>query len=259
MILANSAGPILVAGSALAAAGLGGACAWAMIHPASRAFGPVYHCAAGNVGPRYALTFDDGPTDPWTGYILDALDDLNAPAAFFTIGANIRRSGHLLRLIHQAGHIVANHSLDHAHLGMFRGGRYWQRQIRSTDDLIEELIGLRPRLFRPPMGVKTPFICGAARRLGHHIITWTRRGLDGVPTESGSILQRLAPTTRPGDVLVLHDGIEPRGRRDPAATLAAIRPLVVALRDRGLEPARLDELLGLPAYTQQPGHARSTR
>jgi peptidoglycan/xylan/chitin deacetylase (PgdA/CDA1 family) len=223
-----------------------------MIHPASRAFGPVFHRAAGLVRSRYALTFDDGPTDPWTGYILDALQDLNVPATFFTIGANVRRSGHLLRRIHQAGHVVANHSFDHSHLGMLRGGRYWHWQIRTTDELIEELIGLRPRLFRPPMGVKTPCICTAARRLGHRIITWTRRALDGVVTEPRLILQRLVPATCPGDVLVLHDGIEPRGRRNPSATVAAIRPLIKALRDRGLEPARLDELLCLPAYTQQP-------
>jgi hypothetical protein len=47
---------------------------------------------------------------------------------------------------------------------------------------------------------------------------------------------------------VLHDGVEPHVRRDPSATVAAVKPLILRLRDRGLEPGRLDALLGLPAY-----------
>jgi peptidoglycan/xylan/chitin deacetylase (PgdA/CDA1 family) len=199
-------------------------------------------------GRGYALTFDDGPTRPSTSAILDILGELGVPAAFFVIGANVRRSPELLARMHAQGHIVANHSLDHAHLGMLRGWRSWDRQVRETDRLIEQVIGARPKMFRPPMGIKTCMVMRAAVRQGHSVITWSRRAGDGVATTTRRILDHLRPHTVAGDVLMLHDGVEPNSGRDQSATIAAIKPFVLQLRDRGLEPVRLDELLGLPAY-----------
>ena len=65
------------------------------------------------------------------------------------------------------------------------------------------------------------------------------------PARSSS---RLAERTEAGDILVLHDGAEPNRRRDSGPTVGAVRPLIQRLRDRGLEPARLDGMLGLSAY-----------
>jgi peptidoglycan/xylan/chitin deacetylase (PgdA/CDA1 family) len=222
--------------------------AYVSVRPASRAWGPVLTHGSPDGPPRYALTFDDGPTPGATDRILDTLRDLRVRAAFFVVGVNVQRAPDLLRRVHDEGHLVGNHSYHHSHYGMMRGPHYWRRELRRTDDLIESIIGRRPATFRPPMGVKTPFIHRAARRAGQPVVTWNRRALDGVETTADRILDRLVPATRPGDVLLLHDGIEPNRRRDPAPSVAAVRPLVERLRARGLEPARLDALLGIPPY-----------
>jgi peptidoglycan-N-acetylglucosamine deacetylase len=98
------------------------------------------------------------------------------------------------------------------------------------------------------MGVKTWRIISAARGSGHHVITWSRRAIDGIRPNTQRILNRLVPHTRAGDIVILHDGVEPHTRRDSSQTIAAIKPLIQQLRDRGLEPARLDRLIALPAY-----------
>jgi len=227
----------------------GSALSWVTVSPTSGFWGPV-HSRAPLGGPdRFALTFDDGPTRESTSAILDLLGELGVRAAFFVIGVNARRCPDLLARMHAEGHIIANHSLDHAHLGMFGGPRYWDRQLRETDRIIEEATGARPAFFRPPMGFRTCYVMGAAAGQGHEVITWSRRAMDGVRTTTSRILDRLVPHARAGDVLLLHDGVEPRGwGRDPAATVAAIKPLILQLRNRGLEPTRLDELLRLRAY-----------
>src|SRR5215203_3320163 len=174
----------------------------ATFSPRSNLWGPVIHQGDPTV-PRYALTFDDGPTPNATDRILDTLGELDAKAAFFFIGVNVRRAPDLVRRACDEGHVVANHSYDHSHFGIFGLRRYWERQLRDTDALIYDTIGRRPALFRPPMGIRTG--------------------------------RRLAPTTRPGDILILHDGINPHlPRRDPGPTVRALRPLILALRDRGL-------------------------
>lgn len=238
---------------ALPAAGVGvgiAAIACLSILPTSRAWGPVLSRGSSDGPPQYALTFDDGPTRGATDRILDALGELGVAAAFFMIGVNIERCPDLLRRIHDEGHLVGNHTYHHSHYGMMRGPIYWAREVRRTDDLIESIIGMRPATFRPPMGVKTPIIHRAARRAGQPVVTWNRRALDGVTTTTDRILQRLVPTTRAGDVVLLHDGIEPNRARDTTPSVAAVRPLVRRLRERGLEPARLDRLLGIPAYAR---------
>jgi peptidoglycan/xylan/chitin deacetylase (PgdA/CDA1 family) len=234
--------------------GAGTACAgalgWATFWPSSRFWGPVVARGPANGTARYALTFDDGPTPESTPAVLDILGELGVRAAFFVIGANARRCPDLLQRMHDEGHIVANHSFDHHHFALFRGRRYWDRQLADTDEVIARSIGVRPALFRPPVGIKTGFVMRAAARRGQTVVTWTRRAVDGISTTPQRILRRLLPHTRAGDILLLHDGVEPHVERDPMPTIQAIKPLVLGLRDRGLEAARLEELLGLEPYAR---------
>ncbi len=234
-----------------------GALAWVCASPTNQFWGTV-HARANVASPGvYALSFDDGPTRESTTAILDTLAELGVRATFFVIGVNARRCPDLLVRMDAEGHLVANHSLDHTHWSMFRGNRYWDRQLREADRIIQGAIGKRPALFRPPMGVKTCFVMGAARRNGHAVIAWSRRGIDGVTTTAPRILERLVPRTQGGDVVALHDGIEPHSRRSPAATIAALKPLILQLRKRGLRPAPLHELLNLPAYAPHSAAATS--
>jgi peptidoglycan/xylan/chitin deacetylase (PgdA/CDA1 family) len=195
----------------------------------------------------FALTFDDGPSRDSTAATLDILARLGATATFFVIGVNARRCPDLLLRMRDEGHLIANHSMHHSHFGMFGLTRYWERELSDTDRIIEDVIGARPTFFRPPMGIKTPWLMRAAGRR-HQVITWTRRAVDGVSTTPQRILRRLVPGTQGGDILLLHDGVEPSSRRDPSASLAAIEPLIHQLRDRGLAPVPLDQLLRTPGY-----------
>ncbi len=232
---------------AIACAGLG-ALGYVSVAPRSSFWGPVVHSGDTGGPPRYALTFDDGPCDSATPAILDTLGELNAKATFFVIGLNTRRFPNVVRRIFDDGHIVANHSFNHSHFGVMRAGWYWDRQIRDTDALLQDIIGMKPALFRPPMGARQFHITRAARRHGHTLVTWSRRALDGLATTPERIVARLSDRTVAGDILIMHDGIEPNLRRDPTASVAAVRPLILALRQRGLEPAPLNELIKVPAY-----------
>jgi peptidoglycan/xylan/chitin deacetylase (PgdA/CDA1 family) len=237
-----AAGIPLVASAALAALG------YVSVAPRSNFWGPVVHRGDSGGAPRYALTFDDGPCENATPLILDTLQELSAKATFFVIGVNASRFPQIVRRIYADGHIVANHSYDHSHFGIMRAGWYWERQIRDTDALIQQIIGVKPAFFRPPMGARHLHITRAAKRHGHTLVTWSRRGLDGIPTTADRIVARLSNRAAPGDILIMHDGVDPHLRRDPAPTVAAVRPLILALRQRGLEPAPLDELINLAPY-----------
>ena len=88
------------------------ALAWKSVAPTSSLWGPV-HFRGPSDAPRYALTFDDGPTPDSTAAILDTLGELGARAAFFVIGINARRSPDLLARMHAEGHDISIRSRSH--------------------------------------------------------------------------------------------------------------------------------------------------
>ena len=237
-------GPAAVCGLAWA-----GILAHGTFAPAGRLWGPVVSRAREGASPHVALTFDDGPTPGSTERVLDVLGEMNVQAAFFVVGHNVERWPKILERLDAEGHLIGNHTWDHSHYGIFRRDNYWRRQVEQTDRIIEEIIRRRPATFRPPMGMKTWHVTDAARWAGHAVVTWSRRAMDGVATDAAQIVNRLVPTSTGGDILLLHDGVEPNSpRRDTRATEAAVRPLVAGLRDKGLEPQRLDALLGIKGY-----------
>lgn len=232
------------------AAVLGGVAAYGLVAPRSRLWAPVIYRGASTDPPRVTLTFDDGPTPGSTPGILDTLAELEVRAAFFVIGMNAARWPDLIERIDAEGHIIGNHSYDHAYFGTMHRTAYWQRQLQRTDDVIESIIGKRPAMFRPPMGLKTGHLAAAARQSGHAIVTWSRRAFDGIPTRSERIVSWVVPAARAGDIVLLHDGCGRKPAPDTAGAVAALHPLILGLRRRGLEPVRLDELIDLAAYAR---------
>lgn len=233
----------LVPASILAASGAA-ILARGMLHPRDALFGPILWRTT---DPGVALTFDDGPWPGSTEPILDALAQAGARAAFFVIGRNALRWPRLVERIHDEGHLVANHTLDHHRWGTLRHSRYWSLQLDGASDAVASILSRRPALLRPPMGYRTPFLMRTARERSLRVVTWTRRAFDGVPASLEAIVAR-ATAARPGDILALHDGAEPSLHRKPAPTADALPEILRRLSGRGLAFPRLDDALALPAY-----------
>lgn len=217
--------------------------------PSARLWGNIISRGTSKNPPRVALTFDDGPTPGGTDCVLDVLAEMKVRATFFVIGKNVERHPDLLRRIDAEGHLIANHTFDHRRLSVFGRAGWWRKQIERTDAAIKRVIGRRPAMFRPPVGHKTPWTMHAVRKSGHAMVTWNVRSFDGLKSATPQkILDRLLPRCRAGDIVVLHDGVEPGRQRELRMTVEAVRPLILGLRERGLEPVRVDELVGAPGY-----------
>jgi peptidoglycan/xylan/chitin deacetylase (PgdA/CDA1 family) len=212
-----------------------------MFVPGSALFCPVVTRGDAGTG-RVALTFDDGPWPGSTEPILEALAAAEARATFFVIGRYAAAHPDLVRRVHAEGHQVANHSYDHHRTGMFGSPRYWESQVRRTDDAIARVTGAPPRLFRAPMGFKSPLLAAAVGRTGHTVVAWSCKSRDGLPAPPERIRRNVAPAVA-GEFILLHDGRDPASRRDVSPTVAALPAILGDLRSRGLRPVRVDELL----------------
>ncbi|MAJ46202.1 MAG: hypothetical protein CBC35_02775 [Planctomycetes bacterium TMED75] len=216
--------------------------------PRSTLFGPVSYRGAAGHGRNVALSFDDGPDEEFTNQILDILKVHGVPAAFFVIGRYSETNQDLLRRIHAEGHVIGNHSYSHNHFGAFRYTRYWEHELAHTDETIHRAVGLRPTLVRPPMGLRNPLMMKTFRRCGYTTVTWSCRGLDGVTTTAKKILDRISKTVQAGSIILLHDGTDPFGQRNPQSTIDALPKIIADVRSQGLEFVRLDELIDVTPY-----------
>ena len=114
----------------------------------------------GRPGAREVLfTFDDGPNPGTTDRLLPMLARANIHAAFFVCGWRLEsseeplrtRARQILRDTLAAGHVIGNHTVHHYQLPTLAPERV-RYEIEHNADLIEEVIGQRPHLFRPPYG-----------------------------------------------------------------------------------------------------------
>jgi peptidoglycan-N-acetylglucosamine deacetylase len=182
------------------------------------------------------LTFDDGPHPLGTPAVLEALEQLGAPAAFFLTGENAARHPGLVREIVAAGHEVGVHGYRH-HTRL-----QWARRLdddtRRALDAVERAAGVTPRLYRPPHGVGTLTGLRLVRARGLELLLWSRWGRDWERrATASSIARRASGGIAAGDVVLLHDSDRYSARDSWRATVAALPLIVETIAAAGLAPA----------------------
>ncbi|HJX69009.1 MAG TPA: polysaccharide deacetylase family protein [Dehalococcoidia bacterium] len=213
------------------------------VNPRSRFYGKV--CSNGDRNRlQIALTFDDGPNEPYTSQVLNILEQYRIKATFFIIGENALRYPETCRRMVAAGNVIGNHSYYHLKSLCLRRGKTVARDIELAGRAIYECTGLEPKLFRPPHGFRTPWLMRTVRNLGYRVVTWDNMTSDWNAEKSGEeIIPAILGRARPGGVIVLHDGRDTRLNYDRSHMLQALPFVIETLMERGFEFVTIPELL----------------
>ncbi|MDR3678312.1 MAG: polysaccharide deacetylase family protein [Acidobacteriota bacterium] len=215
---------------------------WACSEPSSTFFRPVL-IRGPQEGKRISLTFDDGPAEQFTEQILDILRAQQVPATFFVCGKNVENHPDLLRRIVAEGHEVGNHAYSHFFV-YFKSRRRIAGEIDRTQEIIEKVVGFRPRIFRPPYGARWFGLVPALVERGMHLILWSATGYDWKKDVPGIIKAALGEL-KPGAVILLHDGRETRRaiEIDRSRTVEALPAIIAGARKQGYTFAPLKDFL----------------
>lgn len=181
-----------------------------------------------------ALTFDDGPHPAWTPQLLDVLRQCRVPATFFLVGEMAERYPGLVRDEVAAGDEVGNHTYHHVSLVKV-GSADDAAEIAACGDVLKDITGKRPYLFRPPGGKLDPAALSAAAAQGYTTVMWTDDPGDYASPGVEAIVERTLHCARPGGILLLHDGIP--------QTIAALPQIVASLRAEGFTFVSMDQML----------------
>lgn len=184
-----------------------------------------------------AITFDDGPHPKYTAEILDVLAEYGAKATFFVIGKNLEQYGALARRAVEEGHEIGNHTYSHAVLPPLDRASL-EREIADSEGLIEEWIGSRPILFRPPGGITSAAVEALVTGSGDKIILWDVDTKDWAGRESADIVKTVMEKTVPGSIILFHDYVSGKN-----TTVDALKEILPRLCAAGYRFVTVSELL----------------
>jgi peptidoglycan/xylan/chitin deacetylase (PgdA/CDA1 family) len=183
-----------------------------------------------------ALTFDDGPHREGTPAMLEVLEAADAKATFFLCGEQVEREPALAAEIVAAGHTAALHGYRHRNM-LRLPPRAFVEDLERGIAAIEDAVGLRPEIYRPPYGIFSYPGMVEVRARGLRSLLWSRWGHDWrADRPPQKIAAEVTRDLDAGEVLLLHDAdyySEPRCWRGTAVAL----PMVLErIRSAGLCP-----------------------
>jgi peptidoglycan/xylan/chitin deacetylase (PgdA/CDA1 family) len=220
-----------------------GGYAYAARWPTSQLFGRTL--VAGSDVQEVALTFDDGPNDPYTFQLLELLARHQARAIFFMMGEYVRRRPEIARAVLQAGHLVGNHTMAHPSLLWETPARV-REQLAGCSAVIEDATGEAVKWFRPPFGSRRPDVLRTAAELGLTPVMWNITAHDWDATDPRALAARVQRGLRTNQRLhrssnlLLHDGGHLQLGTDRSVTLAATRMLLEAWAGSALRFVTVD-------------------
>ena len=214
----------------------------------------------GQPGSRsVALTFDDGPHPRTTRQVLEILARSGHRATFFVVGRKARLYPDVVREIHEAGHGIGLHGYTHARLYSLKPPSYVVLDIEKTRQAVEDACGVRPNLFRPPVGYVSSRTAAGARKTGVTLVGWSARGIDGLgATDAARVVRRIQKKLSGGAIVLLHDASE--NDDFVPASIEALPELLKLIEARGMRTVGVEDLIEEqePAGAELQGAAGSS-
>lgn len=186
-----------------------------------------------------ALTFDDGPDPIYTPQILDALAKYDAKATFFVIGAEAERFPEIIKRQAKEGHELANHTYRHNFRDNFNEN-ILKKELIQTSNIIQNLTGIKPTLFRPHSGYYNEKNVNTAINNGYQVILWSwhQDTKDWKRPGVGKITRNVVSDTKPGDIVIFHDA-----GGDRTQTVRAVENILEILYKNGYKCVTVSDMI----------------
>jgi chitin deacetylase len=184
-----------------------------------------------------ALTFDDGPSSPYTDEILTVLDKHNVKATFFVMGIHAKSNLALLKKMVAAGHEIGNHSMYHDKESK-KSTQTLMKELPEVDKIIRQSGYTGEIMFRSPFGLTSDNLRTALTELNKKNFLFDFLSQDWENLATAVIVDRVVSHAKPGHIIVLHDGGKGRSH-----TVEATGEIIEKLKSKGYRFVTASELL----------------
>jgi peptidoglycan-N-acetylglucosamine deacetylase len=234
--------PLLIGGAAVA--GLACLAGYHTMSPTSQLYGRTF-TGLGPGSGRLALTYDDGPNDPYTWRMLEVLERHGVKATFFLIGQYVQQKPEIARALVAAGHAIGSHTWSHPNL-IFEQVTELRRQLVQTRQAILDATGVETKIFRPPFGGRRPATLRTVRAFGLKTVMWNVTCYDWKPTSSDKVFAHAKRQIHGGDVVLIHDGDQRAMGADRDHTVKATERVIKHCKSKGYQFVTIPEMMNKP-------------
>ena len=187
--------------------------------------------------PYVAVTLDCGWYGDQMPLVLPILEENNAKATFFMTGFFLRTFTKEAIAARDAGHEIGNHTNLHPKMAAQKKKINRMSQLVTPNKNAKELLGVTPRVFRPPYGDYDKEVMALSRAEGMEIIIWTVDSHDWDRSyDYDKIWKRVTKEIKPGYIILFH--------LNGTHTPAILKELIPYIQnDLGLKCVTVSELL----------------
>lgn len=199
--------------------------------PERAVMAPVYH--GSTVEKKISLTFNVVWGEEYILQILDILGENDVQATFFMGGQWVDDFPDLACKIVQAGHEAGNHGYSHMHQERISKAANIE-EIRKAEISINNVTGVKPKLFAPPYGERGDVILRAAEEAGYTTVFWSIDTIDWQRPEPSVITDRVLARAHNGAIVLMHP---------TAPTVNSLPVIIKELKKQGYQLVKVSALL----------------
>lgn len=188
-----------------------------------------------------ALSFDASWGADKTLDILSVLERYDIKANFFVVGFWVEDYADKLKALYDSGRVeIGTHSNTHPHMPKL-SKKQMELELTTSMNIIENAIGKKVDLFRPPFGDYSDTLITTATELGLYTIQWDVDTLDWKGLKASEMAARVLNKATNGSIVLMHN--------DGEHTVEALPLIIEGLKNKGFSFKTIGEMIYRDGYT----------
>ncbi len=188
-----------------------------------------------------ALSFDASWGADKTLGILETLEKFDIKANYFVVGFWATKYSDVLKKLSDSGRVeIGTHSNTHPHMNK-KSKSEMKLELETSVNIIEEITGKKPDLFRAPFGEYNDNLLTVAEEMGLYTIQWDVDSLDWKNLSATEITNRILGKVKNGSIVLMHN--------DGAHTPEALPAIITGLKNKGFSFKTIGELIYRDNYS----------
>lgn len=165
--------------------------------------------------------------------MLNTLDAENIKTTFFLDGSWLKKNPELAAEIKKRGHEIENHAYTHPNMSRLSRERA-EMEIKKTQDLLKESLGVENKLFAPPSGDFNQQTVSIAHARGLKTVLWTLDTVDWKHPAPEAVIQKISTKVEPGFLILMHP---------TDSSSQALKGMIDGIRAKGLQIGTVSQTL----------------
>ncbi len=183
--------------------------------------------------PMVALLINVAWGNEYIPGILKTLKDHQVKATFFFDGSWVKNNPDLATMISLEGHEIGNHAYSHPDLKL-RSRAETVTELKKTNDVIEETLGIKPIWFAPPSGSFNQETILVANELGMKTILWTVDTVDWRKPATSEMVKRVVAGVSNGSMVLMHP---------TKAVFEGLETMIIEIKGKGYRLGTVSDLM----------------